>query len=364
MKLKKIQEGKIKINVPEGRIYDVSVFYNEEGELNRDISVSSLQVFQKEFKSKITVCDALSASGVRGLRYAKEVSGIKKVVLNDNNPLAVMLIRRNIKENKLKNCLPKKEDANLLLRKNVFLVIDVDPFGSPVTFMDSAARSIYHKGFLAFTATDQAALAGTYPESCLRKYGIKPIKTEFYNELGIRILISFIILTLARYDRAFIPLLSFASKHYYRVFGKIEHAGQISSLLKNFKYVSYCSCGNRIIGTKEKCFCEKDFKVFGPLYLGNICDKKFCKKTLVDIKKRSFRLKKEEEKLLKLLIEEADAPAFYYDLHHLAKVLKKEPPKMEVLFKKLKDFKISRTHFCPTAIKTDANYSEVIKVFK
>jgi len=363
MKLKKIREGKINLIVPEGRIYDTSVFYNPEGELNRDISVSALQAFQKEFKNKITVCDALAGTGIRGLRYAKEVSGIKKVILNDKNPSAVKLIRKNIKENKLRNCIASKEDANLLLRKNVFVAIDLDPFGPPVIFMDSVARSIYHKGFLAVTATDQAALAGTYPEACLRKYGIKSVKTEFYNEIGIRILISFIILTLARYDRAFVPLLSFASKHYYRVFGKIEHAGQISNLLKNFKYVSYCSCGNREIEIKEKCFCGKDFKLIGPVFIGNILDKEFCKKVLTDIKKRNFKLKKEEEKLLKLLIGEAEMPAFYYDLHHLAKVLKIEPPKIEVLIKKLKKkgFKASRTHFCPTAIKTDAILREILK---
>jgi len=365
MRLKKIQEGKVKLFVPEGRIYDASVFYNEEGELNRDISVSALQMFQKEFKSKITVCDALAATGIRGLRYAKEVSGIKKVFLNDKNPLAVKLMKKNIKENKLgKKCLANWEDANLLLRKNVFIAIDLDPFGSPNVYLDSSARSIYHKGFLAITATDQAALSGTYPEACLRKYGIKTVKTEFYNELGIRILISSIILTLARYDRAFIPLLSFSDKHYYRVFGKIEHAGKISELLKNFKYVSYCFCGNREVGIKEKCFCGENFRLIGPVYLGNILDKKFCKKVLADIKKRNFRPRKEEEKLLKLLIEEAEMPAFYYDLHHLAKVFKKEPPRIEDLIKKLKtkDFKASRTHFYPTAIKTDASLKEILNL--
>jgi tRNA (guanine26-N2/guanine27-N2)-dimethyltransferase len=364
MKLRKDQEGKINFWIPTEDKYKASVFFNPEGELSRDISVSALQVFQKEFKKKITVCDALSGTGIRGLRYAKEVFGIKKVILNDKNPLAVKLIRKNIKENKLKNCLATKEDANLLLRKNVFIAIDIDPFGSPNIYLDSAARSIYHKGFLAVTATDQAALSGTYPEAGLRKYGIKPVKTEFYNELGIRILISFIILTLARYDRAFIPLLSFVSKHYYRAFGKIEHAGQISGLLKNFKYVSYCSCGNREIGIKEKCFCGKDFKIIGPIFTGSISNRNFCKKVLIDIKKRKFRLKKEEEKLLKLLIEEADSPAFYYDLHHLAKVLKNEPSKIEVLIEKLKSkgFKASRTHFCPTAIKTDASLKEILKL--
>jgi tRNA (guanine26-N2/guanine27-N2)-dimethyltransferase len=365
MKLKKIQEGKVEIFTAEGKIFDASVFYNPEAELNRDISIAALQIFQREFKDKITICDALAATGIRGLRYAKEVSGIKKVILNDKNPLAVKLIRKNIKENKLsRKCDAKNEDANLLLRKNVFIAIDLDPFGSPNIYMDSAARSIYHKGFLAVTATDQSALCGTYPEACLRKYGIKPIKTEFYNELGIRILISFIILTLSRYDRAFIPLLSLSNRQYFRVFGKIEHAGKISDLLKDFGYLNYCSCGNREFGIKEKCFCGKNFKICGPIFLGKINDKKFCKNVLNDLRKRNFRMKKEEEKLLRLIIDEADMPAFYYDLHHLAKVFKTEPPKMEILIKKLKSkgFKASRTHFCPTAIKTDASYEKFHKL--
>jgi len=366
MKLEKIQEGKIIFFAPKGRIYDASVFYNPEGELNRDLSISALQTFQKEFKSKITVCDALAATGIRGLRYAKEVSGIRRVILNDKNPLAIKLIKKNIKENKLKNCLSSKEEANLLLRKNVFVAIDLDPFGSPNIYMDSAARSIYHKGFLAVTATDQAALAGTYPDACLRKYGIKTIKTEFYNELGIRILISFIILTMSRYDRAFIPLLSFSDKHYYRVFGRIEHAGKISNLLKQFKYVSYCSCGNREEEIKERCSCGRNFKLIGPIYLGKISDKNFCKKVLLNIKKRKFKLQKEETKLLKLLIDEADMPAFYFDLHLISKILKKQPPRIENLIKELKSkgFKVSRTHFSPTAIKTNADIKSLLLSFK
>ena len=363
MKSKKIKEGKIKLTVPEGRIYDASVFYNREGEMNRDLSVSAIQVFQKEFEKKITICDALSASGVRGLRYAKEIKGIKNVTLNDKNPVAVKLIRKNVKENKLtKKCTVNKDDASSFLRKNIFIVIDIDPFGSPNVFIDSAARSIYHKGLLCVTATDQSALAGTYPNSCFRKYGIKTVRTNFYNELGVRILISFIILNLARYEKAFVPVLSFADKHYYRTFGMIEHAGKIYDLLKDFKFVSYCSCGNWTLDVKEKCYCGKKFDLIGPVYLGKINDKKFCKKVLVDIKKRDFELKKQEEKLLKQLVEEADMPFFYYDLHSLAKKFGFKIPRTEILIKRLekKGFKATRTHFSPTAIKTDAD----LKTFK
>ncbi len=373
MKLMKVKEGKIELFVPKPKNGKFSkktmpVFFNPQAELNRDISVSVIQVFQKHFKNKLTVCDALAGTGIRGLRYAKEVKGIKKVVLNDKNPIAVKLIKKNIKENKLtRKCKVSKEDANILLRKNVFNVIDIDPFGSPVNFLDSAARSIYHKGFLAVTATDQAPLCGTYPLTCFKKYGIISLKTDFFAELGMRILISHIILTLSKKDKAFFPLLVHSTKHYFRVFGKIEHLGKIKELLKSFGFVMYCKCGNREFGNiKEKCNCGKKFKVVGPVYLGKILDKKFCKEVLLDLKNRDFKLKKEEEKLLNFLVEESEMPPFYYDLHFLARILKVKIPKINFLIEKLKvkGFKASRTHFCLTAIKTDANFKTLKRILK
>ena len=244
-------------------------------------------------------------------------------------------------------------------------MIDIDPFGTPVPYLDSAARSIYHKGFLCVTATDQAPLCGTYPLTCLRKYGIRSLKTDYYAELGMRILITNIILALSKRERVFIPLLMHARKHYFRVIGKIEHLGKMKDVLKDFGYVMDCSCGNREQGEiKERCFCGKKFNIVGPVYLGSILDKKFCKKVLADLRKRDFNLEKQEEKLMKLLIEEADMPAFYYDLHYLAKKLKTKIPRIDFLIKKLdkRGFKASRTHFCPTAIKTNADFKKISKM--
>jgi tRNA (guanine26-N2/guanine27-N2)-dimethyltransferase len=191
------------------------------------------------------------------------------------------------------------------------------------------------------------------------------LKTDYYAELGMRILITNIILTLSKRERVFVPLLMHARKHYFRVIGKIEHLGKMKDIIKDFGYVMDCSCGNREYGElKERCFCGKKFNIVGPVYLGKILDKKFCKNVLVDLRKRDFNLEKEEEKLLKLLIEEADMPPFYYDLHYLAKKLKVKIPRMEKIFKKLekKGFKVSRTHFCPTAIKTDADFKKLVKL--
>jgi len=45
MKLVKIKEGNVEINVPIGRNYDAPVFYNKDAEFVRDISVAGLSVF-------------------------------------------------------------------------------------------------------------------------------------------------------------------------------------------------------------------------------------------------------------------------------------------------------------------------------
>ncbi len=341
MKTQKTKEGKVELRVPVEKTYQAAVFYNPEARLTRDISVAALQVFQKQFKDKLSVLDALSATGVRGLRYAKEVKNLGNITLNDKNPLAFNLIRKNIKLNKPKKCLATKKDANLLMRENVFGFIDLDPFGPPVQFLDSAARSVYHKGFLAVTATDLTALCGAFPDACFRKYGLRSKKTDYYDELGMRILISAIIRTMAIYERAFIPVLSFSSKHYFRVFGKIEHSGNIKSLLKEFKYV----------------------EDVGLLYLGKIQDKKFCKEVLREVKKRKFD--KSEIKLLETIIDEVDTP-FYFDLHKIAKKHKIELRKIDGVIQKLKKkgFKASRTHFCSTGIKTNVEENGLLRVLR
>lgn len=360
MRLKKIQEGKTKLYIPVGPVYGNQVFYNPAAQLTRDISVCAVQAFQKQFKEKLNICDALAGTGIRGLRYAAEVSGVKKVILNDKNPAAFELIKKNIKLNGLeKRCVAKNIDANLLLSKEIYNVVDIDPFGPPVSFLDSAARAVFWKGFLAVTATDLAPLCGTYPLSCFRKYGITSLKTDYYAELGIRILISKIILSLAKHEKAFNPVLAFATQHYFRVFGQIIRGNsEVNRLLKQFGFVSHClKCGNRKFGKiKEKCSCGKRYNNCGPVYLGKINDKKFCKEVLKEAK---------SSKLLTQLVAEADLPAFYYDLHQLAKKWKKPIPKTEKLINKLKQigFKSGKTHFCQTAIKTNAGIKEIKKLF-
>lgn len=64
-----------------------------------------------------------------------------------------------------------------------FAAIDLDPYGCPSIFLDSAVQSIQDGGLLLVTATDMAVLAGNSPETCYCKYGAVSLKTKCCHEM-------------------------------------------------------------------------------------------------------------------------------------------------------------------------------------
>lgn len=47
----------------------------------------------------ITILEALSATGLRSIRYAREIPGVKEVIANDFNEDAVETIKKNVEHN-------------------------------------------------------------------------------------------------------------------------------------------------------------------------------------------------------------------------------------------------------------------------
>jgi len=153
MKLVSKREGFAELLIPEkieedGKIRKAEVFYNPVMEIERDISILAFQSHQKEIGKNIKICDLMTGCGARGIRYALEIKGIKKVIINDLNPSAISLAKRNVIRNKIdKKVRLKCFDSNVILNKyamprNRFDIIDIDPFGSPAPYLDSAVRAI------------------------------------------------------------------------------------------------------------------------------------------------------------------------------------------------------------------------------
>lgn len=108
----------------------------------------------KSIQSGLNILEALSATGLRSIRYAKEVPGIKTIIANDLSIQAVESITENVKINNVDHLVvPHLADAKILMYTSMseekrFNAIDLDPYGSPTRFLDAAVQSVAEGGLL------------------------------------------------------------------------------------------------------------------------------------------------------------------------------------------------------------------------
>lgn len=374
MEFVEVREGLARVLVPKAeRIYDAPVFYNPVMALNRDISVLLARI-----TSPKRVLDALSATGIRGIRYALE-SPAEELWLNDINERAFELIRKNIAlnfegnlEESRKRAVLRGEkkiianlgDANLLMaeRFRYFDLLDLDPFGSPMEFLDTALRSVRRRGILAITATDTGVLCGAYRRACRKNYLAEPIRGELCHEAGLRILIGTVVRYSAKYDLGVDVLLAYYRDHYFRAFLRLKSgARKAEESLSKLGYLWQDGRG-RFEYSRE--FLPEKPGAHGPMWLGPIKDTEVVEEVLREAGNHTLGHKKTVP-FLELLNEELDVP-FHYDTHALARKNGLEVRKIGVIMEKLRGlgYRTTRTHFSPTAIKTDAPFEEVLNAMR
>jgi tRNA (guanine26-N2/guanine27-N2)-dimethyltransferase len=378
-----ITEGKAKLLVPKLKAYMKSpsdyapskapVFYNPVMELNRDFAVLALQAYQRMVKHEISVCEPLAGCGIRGIRFAKEVKGVHEVLMGDINERAFKLANFNVQMNKLgERIVVKNEDANQLLAKysaprKRFDAVDIDPFGSPVPYLDSAIRALRNNGLLALTATDMAPLCGVHSKACIRKYGGKPLRTEYCHELAVRLLAGCLATVAARQDIGVNIIFCYSANHYIRVYATIKYgAKKADESVKNMGYILHCfNCFHREMLKKfsfpehsGKCSeCSSKLSIAGPLWLGKISDDGFCELMEEAVKERNFKLAGKIAKILTLIKNEARAPVTYYVCDKLCDRLNLPAPAVIKVVEALRNagFQTYATHFNSKGIKTDAS---------
>lgn len=373
-------EGKAKIWIPKREQVLPSrlpVFYNPVMELNRDLAVLALQTFQRGAGREVDACEPLAGCGVRGVRFAAEVEGVKCVFLNDINIRAVALTRKNAKENGVEKFVSVENlDANLFLSQHAaprqrFDYVDVDPFGSPVPYLDSAVRAVRNGGMIALTATDMAPLCGVHPRACVRKYGGKPLRTEYCHELAVRLLIGSLASTAARHDIGVRVLFCHSTDHYIRVYAVVGYGAQkADGSLKEMGHVLHCfNCFHRetikglfTLLTNECPECHGKLNTTGPLWLGKIFDKDFITNMQKELPKKRLKQERRISKLLFLTENEADAPAMYYVVDKICDKYGLPAPSTENVIKQLENagYTAIPTHFHKRGIKTNA-LAKIIK---
>jgi tRNA (guanine26-N2/guanine27-N2)-dimethyltransferase len=386
-----VKEGKVKAVVPKLDAFvsqpsdyapsKAPVFYNPVMELNRDISVLAFQAHQRIVNREISICEPLTSSGIRGVRFAAEISRVKKVVVNDISERAVKLAKHNVRLNGLQSRVTvKHKDANCLLScygapRKRFDIVDVDPFGSPVPYLDSAIRALRNNGFLAATATDLAPLCGVHAKACVRKYGGKPLRTEYCHELAVRLLAGCVATVAAKHDISVRVVLSHSTDHYIRVYARISYgAKKADESVKNLGYILHCfNCLHRETAKKpftkrvEKCpECDSKMDYAGPLWLERIFDKRFCELMAQENMHTAFRNSGKIAKFLSLAKGEAAAPVTYYVIDKISDKLALPVPAVDAILQILRNsgFQAFPTHFNSRGIRTAAPALTVQKLLR
>ncbi|MFX0029282.1 MAG: tRNA (guanine(10)-N(2))-dimethyltransferase [Candidatus Hermodarchaeota archaeon] len=386
-----IQEGSLKflINTADKNSIpskSMAVFYNKKMEINRDITNLAINAYNKIInQGPLTIVDSMAASGISSIRILKECNNVEKIFINDINPHAVDLIHKNLSLNGLNNQSAiievSRKDSNYLfseIAQNALNsseddlqkpnIISIDPFGTPNLYLDAAFKAIKRiNGLLCITATDTAVLFGVRPLSCIRKYMSKPLHTEYCKEIGARILVYFISRIANMNNMGIIPLLTFYTSHFIRVYClTFKNRKKITHFFKEYRYFFHCNnCGFRSVLKDENLkmpigcpFCKKETNIdyAGPIWNGELHDANFINEMIELNKQFNYNNKNRIHKLLHLIKGEIEKPPFYYNIHKLSKVLKiSNTPKLEEIIKLIKEkgYKISRTHFDFLSIKTN-----------
>lgn len=374
MKLVEITEGGTRLCVPRDSIErqvpaTSPVFFNPAASVNRDVSVAIT-----EAAGGATFCDALAATGARGLRIAKEVSRRMEVTLVDFNRDALEVAEKSARANGvLGRCRFVCSEARTFLssrygRGKRFDFVDIDPFGSPAPFLQAMVAATADGGVVSATATDTAALCGVCPSVCRRRYSATSLNNSFHHETGARILLNSIRRHAAAVERGIVPVAAHSTKHYIRVYARIEDgAKKADETLDREGYVTVCSKCNNAAGASfpaRACDrCGGRLRWAGPLWVGRLTDRRVLEKAKEVALVRGFR---EAARILDSLSSVDFFPPWSFSLEEICSRLGMATvpgARVGILLREA-GFVSGRQPFEKTGLKTDAPYSAVVDAVK
>ncbi|KAJ4487917.1 N2 N2-dimethylguanosine tRNA methyltransferase [Lentinula aciculospora] len=388
-------------------------------ESKADVQVEYSTKSEENFNYKITILEALSATGLRSIRYAKEIPLVKHVLANDLSTTAVAAMKRNVELNSLG---PEKgsESSESARKGNLALgkvrvnegdacalmyshrtdrvdVVDLDPYGTAAPFIDAAIQAVKDEGLLCITCTDLSILAtNNYPEKCFSNYGGLPLKAEYSHEAALRLVLHAASTSASRYGRYIEPLLSLSIDFYVRLFVRVNSSPlQVKkALTKTSSFFVCTSCQsfyeqplgrvvekqgagetvNTIYKTQpgpsvgSKCpECESSLHIAGPMWSGPIHDTDFVSQVLqhTEANKNLYGTATRMQGMLTVAKEELHTP-FYFTPTKVAGFFHCQTPSLEETTSALlhAGHQVSRSHASPGSLKTTGTCEDVMDVFR
>ncbi|ORX69915.1 N2,N2-dimethylguanosine tRNA methyltransferase [Linderina pennispora] len=401
-----VKEGQATILFPKRN----EVFYNPVQQFNRDMSIAGIKTWRDIMKEEkmgrynkstrpgkvapkttIKILEALAASGLRSVRYAKEIDGIDYILTNDLLADAVESIKRNVHFNGLSQDLVRANQGDavsvMYAQRDTdrFDVVDLDPYGSAAPFIDAAIQAVNKGGLICVTCTDLAILASNnHPETCFAKYGGSPLRSEFGHELALRLVINSLQQAANRHKRYIEPLLSCSIDFYVRIFVRVHDKPiLVKDVASKTGLVYHCkSCSDfttQTFGHQEKgkgdmikytvsdgptvgqrCgSCGSRQEIGGPCWLGPLHNKDFVQRMYDSVKQgtpKVFGTQPRMEGMLKVILEELNDVPFHYSLPQLCAAVRASSPPLAKINSAILNagYRVSGSHTKQSSIKTDA----------
>jgi len=216
---------------------------------------------KQSWTPRYRILDALSATGLRALRYASEIPFATAIVANDMDRGATKSIKTNAEYNRLTSKItvttgnaighmyraayPLEDSHGPHHISGKYDVIDLDPYGTAAPFIDSALQALNDGGLLCVTCTDSGVFASCgYSEKTYSLYGGMPVKGPHSHEGGLRLILNSIASSAARYGMAIEPLLSLSIDFYVRMFVRVTKSPADVKFLSGRTMIVYdCDAG-------------------------------------------------------------------------------------------------------------------------
>ena len=355
----------------------------------------------------ITILEGMCATGLRAIRYARELDDVKCIVANDLDPTAALAVENNKEYNARESEEVKRRVDKIvtncgdvrvvaLQHEKCFDVVDLDPYGTPSQQLESAVLAPVEGGLLCVTATDMSVLCGNNAEVGWTKYGSYPLKARYCHEQSTRIMLAAIQSAAVKNRRYIVPVLSTQIDFYARVYVRVySSAVNCKAAASNLSYVFQCvGCDSfelQPLGKVEershertgktytkfipgklsaavehnehgdrKCHnCGWGMNVGGPIWSAPVHDKSWVESVLKDVKESSDERYPGKEKVRALLTncsEELPDTPLHYCLHSMAGTLKITPPTLALFRSAIINagYKVSGVHCNQLAVKTNA----------
>ena len=218
-------------------------FFSIHQVLNRDVTSTILQDLFRGNRRDIKILDAFCGSGMRGLKNAMAIPN-STVLGIDVDRFSLSTAQRNSTALGLSRRVSWIErDIHVALRnfqcdKTLFDVIDIDPFGSSLPYLEDCIGCLRIGGILCLNFTDSSILFGGRRDELISYYRLEDntaIASVCSHEYAIRLLVASIRAIVIKLGRSLEPLACWGYGNGCRLIIKISEASNpVPGMLPRF----------------------------------------------------------------------------------------------------------------------------------